>query len=442
MTVILINPLDHIESIRYPVNRPPYELLYMDSYLSNKGVETVYMDIQNMKISEFEFKKSLAETNTKYYLINTTGRSHHFQNFLTTDSHIRELIKHIRDDRSDGFIIFSGEGSTVYVDKYLSFDVDCILYDEPEYGVFEIISKNIVDKEKLKDIKGIYYKENGKAVKTSLRNSMLSLDELPPPNWSYVKDYLWDSVFRERKEYIDIVAMRGCPYNCTFCKSSLSKKTLYHSPGYVLEQINILNKDFGYKDFFIRDSGYFDDFDRCQELCRGLEKINDIVWKCNARIDNMDSKKLNIMHKSGCSLVAYGVESGNNNTLNKVVKGLTTEKIRSTIKATKKFGIKVAAYMILGLPAEGIMDRIRSMVFARELKADITYINPYLPLRKFIVSGNFRKIIHRVKLSINILALMMLFWLRKRVCYYYKIRIDNIFQNLKHYSISQKKFRW
>lgn len=442
MSIVLINPLDYVERFRYPVNRPPYDLLYVEAYLRSKGIEVFYFDIHNMKITESAFRRNLSTANVKYYLINTTGNGHHFQRFPTTGKHIKVIIKYIRENNPGSFIILSGESSTVYFKEYFSLNVDCILYDEPEYGLLEIITKGIEKTEELSDVRGVYYRKNELIVKTALRNSMKTLDELPPPRWGYVKEYLWDSIFKYHREYIDIVAMRGCPYNCTFCKSSLSNKVLYHSPQYILDQIKILHNDFGYRDFFIRDAGYFDDLDRCKKVCAELAKIGGIVWKCNARIDNMDSAKLKIMRQSGCSLIAYGVESGNDKTLSIVNKGVTVKRIKEVIAMTKEIGIRVAVYIIMDLPCEGFNDKIRSLHFAKTIKANIVNIAPYSDLKKFMMSNKLEKITNIAKMFLSMLFIVLFFWRREQVVYYCKIRIDSLSQNLKHYRIAQKKFHW
>ncbi|MFH1396975.1 MAG: radical SAM protein [Candidatus Omnitrophota bacterium] len=439
LNVILINPLDPVLAIGYPTSRPPYDLLYLDSYLYHKQIGTDLLDVENEAISEIDFGKYIEKKEARYYVINTTGRTHHFHNFKKARRHIKRIISIIRKINPRAFIIFTGESAIVYVKRYFYFDVDCILFDEPEYTLFEIVSNKITNPEQLRGIKGIYYRDNGVFIKNVPRDSMKSLDELPPPRWEKLGGYFWDSPYRQRREFIDIPGMRGCPYNCGFCKSSLSKKVLSHSPSYLLEQIRVLHADFGYADFFIRDAGYFDDDLRCQQLCEGLKEIKGIIWKCNARIDNMSLEKLKLMKDSGCSLISYGGESGNDETLKIENKRISTEDIKQTIAITKESGIKVAVYFILDFPSESFRDKLRTLIFARGLNADVLYINQYYLLKD---AGRIKTIITSFELLLNILLASLLLMNNSNVVYLRKIRINNIGANLGHYFIHKSKIKW
>ncbi|MBU1862228.1 MAG: B12-binding domain-containing radical SAM protein [Candidatus Omnitrophica bacterium] len=416
----------------------------MESYLYHQGIKTIYIDIENNRLTEDDFNKQLREIDATYFVINTTGKGYHFRYHFRSsfkkDEIVQKIIANIRARNPKSFIVLFGETSNVFVEKYFSFDVECILFDEPEYGMLEIVRKKIKDSRGLTNIKGLYYKHNGTFIKNHSRNTMKTLDELPPPRWENLGGHFWDSTYRERKEFIDIMGMRGCPYKCTFCKASISNKVLYHSPCYMLAQIKILNKEYGYTDFFIRDAGYFDEISRCKELCSGLKEIKGIVWKCNARIDNMNSKKLALMKEAGCSLIAYGAESGNDQTLHKVNKRITTKNIVDTVAITKQAGIQTAVYFLLGLPCESFLDQIRSMAFARKLDPDIIYISQYYFFKK---SEPVKKIERTVKECIKLISVMLLFfWGRKKTAYFSKMRIDTIGANLKHYSISKHKIKW
>ncbi|MFA4989418.1 MAG: radical SAM protein [Candidatus Omnitrophota bacterium] len=442
MSILLINPLDYISGIRYPVNRPPYDMLYLESYLQHKGVMVFYLDIENEKITKDEFRRRINEINADYYVINTTGKSYHFQNFLKTPGLIKEIITEIKKNNPKSFIMLSGETSNIYTEMYLQLEINCILFDEPEYGVLEIVKTQAKSPVDLKNIKGIYYKSQGIFFKNPPRNTMKTLDELPPPRWEKLGGYLWDSAYRERKEFIDIIGARGCPHNCKFCKSSLSDKVLCHSPEYLLKQIKVLNKEFGYTDFFIRDYGYFEDSSRCQDLCSGLKDIKGIIWKCNSRINSMNEAKLRLMKESGCSLISYGIESGNDRTLKIVNKGITVKESLQTVLMTKRQGIKTAAYFILDFPCENLRDKLKTFIFAKKINADILYINQYYPLKMPAYKNVIKKLKEKFNLSFNALLTILFFWRRESITYYHQLRVDRLGYNFKHYLVARKKLRW
>jgi len=143
MDVVFINPPGRDPLFPYPKNRPPYDLLYMESYLYHKKIKTFLIDIENRKVTRPDFQRQLSSINARYYVINTTGKSHHFRFFLKEDTHIKAIIDDIRKYTKGSIIALTGETSTIYTQEYLTFDADCIIYDEPEYSLYEIVSKNI-----------------------------------------------------------------------------------------------------------------------------------------------------------------------------------------------------------------------------------------------------------------------------------------------------------
>ena len=439
--ILLINPLDITFFFMHTSNRLPFDLLYIDSYFYSKGLNTYYLDIGNQRMTKERFGAYIKEISADYYVINTNGNSFHNRSFFDTDQHVKDIILCIKDCKPDSFVVLYGQTSTLYPEMYFRFNADCIIYDEPEYSMFEIVNKGIKKSSDLKGIRGVYFKNKDKIIKNDPRNAMKSLDELPPPRWKNLGGHFWDSTYKEREEFIDIMGMRGCAYGCKFCKSSLSRKVLFHSPAYLLEQIKILNSDFGYTDFFFRDAGYFDNDLRCQELCKGLRQIKGIIWKCNARVDNMTLDKLKTMKEVGCSLISYGVESGNEEVLKEINKGIDKKTIINTVAMTKKVGIKVATYFIVGLPQEGYYKRIKSMIFAKTLNPDILYISQYYSLD---AAERFRRSwIKPIRGILDIFLIILFFLGRKRfIIYYCKFRLDRIECNLRNYKINKQKLRW
>ena len=438
---LFINPADITLCFMHSTNRVPHDLLYAESYFFSKGLNTYYLDIVNQMMTKQGFVSYLKKINADYYVMNTNGGISQNRFFRLIDRHIKNIVLCIRDYKPDSFVMLYGQTSSLYPEMYFKFGVDCIVYDEHEYSMFEIVNAGIKEPSGLKGIRGVYFVNDGKMIKNNPRNSMKNLDELPPPRWKNIHGHSWDSTYRQRKEFIDIMGMRGCVYGCKFCKSSLSNKVLFHSPEYLLGQIEILNRDFGYTDFFFRDAGYFDDDSRCQQLCRGLSQLKGVTWECNARIDNMSSDKLETMKKAGCFLVSYGVESGNDEVLKEINKGIDKKAIIKTVAMTKEAGIKAATYFIIGLPQEGFLKRIKSMFFAKSLNPDILYISQYYslkPAEQF--SRSWKK---KMRLILDILLVFLLFLGRKRfITYYCKFRLDRLKYNLQNYEINKHKIIW
>ena len=80
----------------------------------------------------------------------------------------------------------------------------------------------------------------------------------------------------------------------------------------------------------------------CQEIQR--RKL-DILWACRARIDSVDDELLREMAAAGCGRIYYGIESGDQEMLDRVNKGITLEQIRETIRLTQQARHPVTGFL-------------------------------------------------------------------------------------------------
>ena len=93
-------------------------------------------------------------------------------------------------------------------------------------------------------------------------------------------------------------------------------------------------------------------------------------WKCEGRVDNLDEDMLQAMKRSGCTMIAFGVESGNADSLALLRKDINIEQTERTFQLMQSVGVKSLAYMILGVPGETLDDVWASIHFAKDIGAD------------------------------------------------------------------------
>jgi radical SAM superfamily enzyme YgiQ (UPF0313 family) len=94
----------------------------------------------------------------------------------------------------------------------------------------------------------------------------------------------------------------------------------------------------------------------------------------------MDGEMLVWMKKAGCSIIAYGVESGSQSSLDYLKKGITLPQIKEAFRLTRQAGIKPMAYFILGVPLETFGQSLQTIKFAKELRPDyaqFSVLSPY-----------------------------------------------------------------
>ena len=106
----------------------------------------------------------------------------------------------------------------------------------------------------------------------------------------------------------------------------------------------------------------------CDELVRsGLSKK--ITWTCESRIDTVNEDILRKMRKAGCWQISYGVETGSQRLLDLIHKDITLEQIEKTFEITKRVGISIRAFFMLGIPTETGQESLRTISFAKKLDA-------------------------------------------------------------------------
>jgi radical SAM superfamily enzyme YgiQ (UPF0313 family) len=158
-------------------------------------------------------------------------------------------------------------------------------------------------------------------------------------------------------------------------------------------------KGFKIRSMILYDDLFTVDKQRAIEICRGiLERGLRIEWKCEGRVDRVDEEMLKWMKKAGCSLIAYGVESGNQEGLDYLRKKTTLSQVRRAFDLTHKAGIRPMAYFILGIPVETFEGGLKTIEFAKELRpeyAQFSILSPYRGTKLYeeaVAKGWYREV--------------------------------------------------
>ena len=169
-----------------------------------------------------------------------------------------------------------------------------------------------------------------------------------------------------------IAASRGCPFKCIFCCVNFSTKgkVRFHSPEYVIEEMEELVSKYNAKWLFFTDDTFLVDKDRFRQLFeaiirRGLNRK--VKWEAQVRsnvISEKDLPLLRLMKDAGCDQIDYGFESGNQRVLTLIKgKGITIQDHQRAIDLTVEAGIKVMGTFILATPTETYEEMIDTKAF-------------------------------------------------------------------------------
>lgn len=169
----------------------------------------------------------------------------------------------------------------------------------------------------------------------------------------------------------NIVASRGCPFDCTYCQPTLrqlfGKKVRYHSPVWVSQEVNRLQDTYKVDGVFFHDDTFTARRDWVFEVCERLQPLN-ILWGCNARADTLDIEICAKMWQAGCRNVHLGIECASDRVRNEVYrKRISTKQIQEAIHACQLAGIAVMGFFMLGAPTETKEEMEETIELACEL---------------------------------------------------------------------------
>jgi hopanoid biosynthesis associated radical SAM protein HpnJ len=230
--------------------------------------------------------------------------------------------------------------------------IDFICREEFDYTCKEVAAGN-----PLPDILGLSYKlPDGTIVHNEARPMIENMDELPFVAPVYKRDLKVENYFIGylKHPYVSIYTGRGCRSRCTFClwpQTVGGHRYRVRSPENVLAEVQWIKENMPEVKEIMFDDDTFTDFrPRAEEIARGMGKLG-MTWSCNAKA-NVPHSTLKIMKENGLRLLLVGYESGDDQILLNIKKGLRTDIARRFTADCRELGITIHGTFILGLPGE------------------------------------------------------------------------------------------
>jgi len=291
-------------------------------------------------------------------------------------------------------VVFSGPHVSALKEAFLTEnpEVDYIIVGEYEFAFLELV-KRIRDKRDPLTLEGIGYRTaEGRIMLKGRTKRITRLDSLPFPERLTLPIYnYFDEAGGLRSPIAQILSSRGCPFGCSFC---LWPQTLYgnrrycfRSPRKVVDEIEMLIKEYGFSSFYFDDDTFNIGRDRileiCQEIKRRKLKIN---WSVMARADAFDSVTLKEMKKAGLHAVKLGVESASQKIIDACGKDLKISKVNQVVLMCKKLGINTHLTFMFGLPKETPNTITRTIDYALKLdpySVQFSIVTPFFGTRLY-----------------------------------------------------------
>lgn len=326
----------------------PFFLAQAAALLQKNKVDVQIIDAIAQQMTEEDFMDQLLDKNIDYLVAETSIPS------LLQDMEILKKITNLGKK-----IILCGPNSLTYQPSFMNQYpfIDFVLKGEYEFTLLELV-KALENKTDFLQVSGMLY-NNGKEFLSTAERKLCDVDALPwPLRESLPMDKYWDLPGDIPYPSVQMLASRGCPFNCSFC---LWPQVMYQGSSYrprdvedVVNEMEYLVKKMGFQSVYFDDDTFNIGKERMLKFCHLVQErgLSHTPWAIMARADVMDEEILLMMKKSGLAAVKYGVESFDQGLVASCQKGLDLSKAERMIKFTKKLGIKVHLTFTFGFSGE------------------------------------------------------------------------------------------
>ena len=407
MKILLINPPETATKDSLTLIGLPLGLLHIASILEKNHKNVRIFD--SITFSEKLIEKDIGD-NMKHigaswkkieYVIRKTmpeviGISNHFSSQIENTFKIAQIAKNI--DKKIKVVVGGPHASSNPQDFFEKKCIDFVIRGEGEFSFAELINELKKEKQGKKaqfdKINNLAYIKNQK-IRINPSKLILKLDELPLPAYHLInmENYFRlierglgrISLEKRNKRKISIITSRGCPFNCIFCSihGHMGRKWRAYSSEYVIKHVKHLVEKYRVDHISFEDDNLILDTKRFERILDGLKKNNiKTSWDTpnGIRADGLDFELLKKMKKTGCNSIKIGIESGDQDIINRIVrKNLDLKKVVQVAEICKKLEIPLGGFFIMGLPGETKENIQNTLRFAYMLKKKY-YVDPVMTI--------------------------------------------------------------
>ena len=369
MRVLLANPENDVWSSRKQI---PLGLGYLAAVLRDNGHDVAIFD---QAVETEPFTDFLDRTN--FDMVGVTA---------TTPLIYEAWAMAIEAKKRGKWTILGGAHLTIMPMESMEKPfIDFVAVGEAEDTMIELVTDlETTGGQNVANIAGLVWRnEVGKAIMNRPRVLDDDINRFPYPAHDLFKidrytnlQPLTDGLDPNARSFI-IMTSRGCPYKCNFCSKPVTGDTWrMRSVDDVIGEWRWLVHDMKATEIGITDDIWNMKLDRAKELCRRLisEGLNTVPWVTvhGMKVNHTDLELFQLMKAAGCKRVGFGVESGDEYILKKVIrKSQTLDMVREAFKNAKAAGLQTMGFFIFGMPEETAETMDKTIAFALELDPEL-----------------------------------------------------------------------
>lgn len=366
---------------------PPLGTLYAASYLRQRGYDVALFDAM-LAASDREWDGSLGRHHPRFAVLYEDNF-----NYLSKMCLLRmrtAAFAMIEMARARGCtVIVAGSDATDHAESYIRCGADFVLVGEGEETLGELLDRLTGNTATpLDTIKGLVFADPSRGaelVRTPRRPDLTALDALPFPAWDLVDVARYRELWRGRHGYfsMNMATTRGCPYHCNWCAKPIwGQRYNQRSPENVADEIVWLKATYGPDHLTFADDIFGLKPGWIGRLAEILEARGGVTpFKCLSRADVLlRDGEIAALRRAGCRTVWMGAESGSQEVLDAMEKGIRVEEIREATQRLRAHGIEVGFFLQFGYPGESRSDIEATLRLVRECQPDDVGVSVSYPL--------------------------------------------------------------
>ena len=295
---------------------------------------------------------------------------------------VRNIMRKIKEKYSGIKTVIGGPHVTALPEEAIKegcFDI--IAIGEGDTALPELLSPSGV-----KNVAGIMYRElsSGKMIRTPGRKPAHDLNSLPYPSWGLftLNKYKHSRLSSRRNPVGLIETSRGCAFQCSFCnKLIFGSEHRVKDPKRAVDEMEYMLKC-GFKEVHIADDSFTQRIDWAKEVCVEIIRRNlKFPWSLlnGVRVDTVDREFFKLAKRAGCWQVGFGIESGDQDVLNKVNKKIKLSQVKNAVKYAGEARVDTLGFFILGLPGETERSMKSTIKFAKSLPLSMAKFDLCIP---------------------------------------------------------------
>ncbi|KPJ68686.1 hypothetical protein AMJ44_05740 [candidate division WOR-1 bacterium DG_54_3] len=299
---------------------------------------------------------------------------------------VRTLASWLVEARLDVPTICGGIHPTIAPDEAIATEgIDMICRGEGE-GLLVELCQRLEKREDISDIQNLWIERNGVIIKNPLRPVVEDLDTLPFADRSI---FAYQDLLSERQGKGNFMASRGCPFECTYCCNHLlrniygreGKPIRFRSVDNLIAEIKQVVTEYPFINGLVFDDDIlFLNRRWSEEFAERYSREINLPFECHTRADITDQAVIDLLKKAGCFQVKFGIESGNEEIRQNVLKRrMTNDQIKKAFAMARKAGMKTQSYNMVGLPGDTPETILEAIKLNALIKTDNLYFTIYQP---------------------------------------------------------------